>query len=161
MLSLQKLNIFQLKLQAILMVTASIAIVLGVSAMAMARYVFKSNLYGAEEIILVCAFWVYFLGAGYASYQKKHICAEIFSVYCKSEKVKAAVKVLAELITFGLSAFYTYWAIKFVIRSFESGGSTPVWSIPLVTVHFSILLGFILITAYSFVDLKQKCKRLF
>ncbi|MEH6578425.1 MAG: TRAP transporter small permease [Amphritea sp.] len=158
---LRGLNRLQLNLQAVLMVLASVFIVIGVSAMAIMRYVFESNLYGAEEIILICAFWMYFLGAGYASYQSKHICAEVFSVYCKSETIKLVVRALAESITVGLSALYTYWAIELVLRSYASGGMTPVWRIPLVTVHFAILFGFILITVYSARGLKLTIRSLF
>ncbi|MBU2965798.1 TRAP transporter small permease [Amphritea sp. 2_MG-2023] len=155
-----RLNRLQLKGQAVLMVLASVFIVLGVSAMAIMRYVFESNLYGAEEIILISAFWIYFLGAGHASYQRKHICAEVFSVYCRSETIKSAVKVLAETITLGLAALYTYWAVEFVSRSFLEGGVTPVWRIPLVVVHVSILIGFILIALYSVRDLKHTLKKI-
>lgn len=158
---LSKLNRLQLNLQAVLMVVASVFIVVGVSAMAIMRYVFESNLYGAEEIILIGAFWMYFLGAGYASYQRKHIRAEVFSVYCKSETIKLSVKALAEAITLGLSLIYTYWAIEFILRSFASGGVTPVWRIPMVTVHLSILIGFILMTLYFARDLKQTIKQIF
>lgn len=156
-----RLNQYQLRFQKILVVIASVFIVVGVSAMAIMRYVFNSNLYGAEEIILIAAFWVYFIGAGHASYKKKHITAEVFSVYCQSEKIKLAVKSLAELITVALSSLYTWWAIEFVIRSFENGGITPVWRIPQVSVHLSILIGFILITAYSAIDLKTTLSKLF
>jgi TRAP-type C4-dicarboxylate transport system permease small subunit len=155
-----KLNKLQLSLQALLMVFASVFIVVGVSAMAIMRYVFESNLYGAEEVILIAAFWLYFLGAGSASEQRKHIRAEVFSAYCKSEKINMAVKALAESITLCLSVIYTYWAVEFIIRSFESGGVTPVWRIPMVTVHLSILIGFILITIYSAIDLKQTVKKI-
>ena len=156
-----KLNQLQLNFQAVLMVTASAFIVIGVSGMAIMRYLFESNLYGAEEIILIAAFWMYFLGAGNASYQRKHICAEVFSVYCRSEKIKLMVQALAETITFLLSSLYTYWAAEFILRSSTQGGVTPVWQIPLVTAHSSILIGFILITIYSARDLKHTTKKIF
>jgi TRAP-type C4-dicarboxylate transport system permease small subunit len=155
-----KLNKLQLQLQALLMVLASVFIVIGVSAMAIMRYVFESDLYGAEELILISAFWLYFLGASYASQQRKHIRAEVFSAYCKSETINLLVKALAEVITLGLSMLYTFWAVEFIQRSIESGGVSPVWRIPLVTVHISILLGFAMITLYSAVDLQQTVKKI-
>ncbi|MEH6812883.1 MAG: TRAP transporter small permease [Motiliproteus sp.] len=149
------LNRYQLKAQEVILVVASVFIVVGVSSMAIMRYVFESNLYGAEEVVLIFAFWLYFLGAGYAGYKRQHISAEVFSVYCSSQILKKAVKLLAETITVGLSILYTYWGVEFLIWSATEGGTTPVWRIPLVVVHLPIFIGFFLITIYAASDFLQ------
>ena len=37
------------------------------------RYVFASEFYGAEELILAIAFWMYFIGAYIATHEDSHI----------------------------------------------------------------------------------------
>ena len=43
------------------------------------RYVFASEFYGAEELILAIAFWMYFIGAYIATHEDSHISADLFT----------------------------------------------------------------------------------
>ena len=41
------------------------------------RYCFKQNFYGSDEVIMLFAFWLYFMGAVYGSYENSHIKADL------------------------------------------------------------------------------------
>lgn len=52
------------------------------------RYVFASEFYGAEELILAIAFWMYFIGAYIATHEDSHISADLFTGMLKTQKAK-------------------------------------------------------------------------
>jgi len=53
---------FLVKLQRWLMVASSIFVMLIMCLEVLLRYVFKSDLFGIEEIVVIAAFWLYFMG---------------------------------------------------------------------------------------------------
>lgn len=69
------------------------------------RYVFASEFYGAEELILAIAFWMYFIGAYIATHEDSHISADLFTGMLKSQKGKAIAKLIRltiSLVAFGM-----------------------------------------------------------
>ena len=52
-----------------------------ISAAAFVRYLLGGDLYGYEEIVKLIAFWVYFMGAAYGSFNKTHVSADLVSSY--------------------------------------------------------------------------------
>jgi len=147
-----------LNAQAAIGVTASIFITLGVAAAAILRYVFKTSLFGLEELILIAAFWMYFMGASYAASRKQHISAEIVSVYCKNRKTREIMILIAEFITLALSLLYTSWGAYFAYWGITEGGVTPVYQLPIAVSQFAIFLGFVLMTWYFLIDFIRRAK---
>ena len=69
------------------------------------RYVFASEFYGAEELILAIAFWMYFIGAYIATHEDSHISADLFTGMLKTQKGKAIAKLIRltiSLVAFGM-----------------------------------------------------------
>jgi TRAP-type C4-dicarboxylate transport system permease small subunit len=156
-------NVFSktiLKLQRTLAISGSIFIVLGVSCGAFFRYVLGVSFHGLEELLVIGSFWMYFVGASYASYERKHISAEVFSIYCTVPSLRYSVAILADLITFGLSALYTFWGWEFLTWSLEAGGQTARLQIPLVVGHSAVFFGFALMSSYFFIDLLRQVQNL-
>ncbi|MGO3346326.1 MAG: TRAP transporter small permease [Marinomonas sp.] len=149
-----------LTLQEILAVLCSVFIVLGVGSGAFFRYVLGVSFHGLEELLVIGAFWMYFIGASYASHKGKHISAEVFSVYCSIPVLRYSVSVLANFITVGLSILYTYFGWEFLVWSFEAGGTTSRLQIPLVFGHSAVFVGFFLMSCYFFNDLMGEVKKL-
>lgn len=147
-----------LNAQGTIAIAASIFITLGVAAASILRYVFKTSLFGLEELILIAAFWMYFMGASYAASRKQHISAEIVSVYCKNRKAREIMILIAEFITLALSLLYTYWGAYFVYWGVTEGGTTPVYRLPIAVSQFAIFLGFVLMTWYFLLDVVRRTK---
>ncbi len=59
------------KLQEYVLVLTSSFLALAMFAEAFLRYVFKSDLFGIEEVLLLVVMWLYFIGGAYGSYEKK------------------------------------------------------------------------------------------
>ncbi|PKL01653.1 MAG: hypothetical protein CVV55_08465, partial [Synergistetes bacterium HGW-Synergistetes-2] len=64
---------FLLKLQKALLVLSSCFVVLIMCVAVLLRYVFKTDLFGIEEIVVIAAFWLYFIGSSYGVYDKSHV----------------------------------------------------------------------------------------
>ncbi|UTW11636.1 TRAP transporter small permease [Marinobacterium rhizophilum] len=158
---LRKVDRALLRLQRFLAIAGGVFIVLGVSCGALFRYVLDSSFHGLDELMVIAAFWMYFMGASCASYEKKHITAEAFSVYCTNALLRKLVAFTAAAITFGLSALYTVWGWDFLRWSLEAGGETTRLQIPLAVGQSAVFIGFTLMTWYFFVDLLSQSKSLF
>jgi len=149
-----------LNIQKTLAIACSIFIVLGVGSGAFFRYVLGVSFHGLEELLVIGSFWMYFIGASYASHEGKHISAEVFSVYCSIPVLRYSVAVLADLITVGLSLLYTYFGWEFLVWSFDAGGKTSRLQIPLVVGHSAVFVGFFLMSCYFFTDLLSQVNNL-
>ncbi|HHX51592.1 MAG TPA: TRAP transporter small permease [Clostridia bacterium] len=149
-----------LSLQKIIVIVCSIITVIGISSAAFLRYVFRTDLYGYEEIIVIFAFWLYFIGGSYGSYERSHITAELVSVYVKNEKLKTFMIWVSSGITVLLSLLFTYWATDIITWGLASGAKSPVWGIPLVIPQSAILAGLVLMSFYFIVHWLDDTKRL-
>lgn len=150
---LKRIDRTMLQLQKLLALAGTVLIVLGVSSGALCRYLLGVSFHGLEELLVIAAFWMYFMGAAYASHTRSHITAEVFSIYCTIPWLKNSVAVLAASITFGLSALYTYWGWQFFAWSLKSGGETTVLQMPLVLGHSAVFLGFAFMSWYFLIEL--------
>ncbi|KUO48990.1 MAG: hypothetical protein APF76_10180 [Desulfitibacter sp. BRH_c19] len=149
------------KFQQTIMIICSILIILGISAQAAFRYLLQLDFYGLDEFIVIIAFWLYFMGSSYGSYEQSHIKADIVSVYIKNQKIKDFLKLIASSITTGISLLVTYWALDFFIWGIVKQAKSPVLSIPMVIPQSAIFIGFILMSLYSVVYLYLDIKKFF
>ena len=152
-------KVFKRIQQAILIASCSF-VTIGIGTGAILRYLFKKDLYGAEEFITIAAFWMYFIGAVYATHTKKHITAEVFSALCNNKKIVHAVKIISLAATILLSMLFSWWGWQFFHWSLTNGGRSVVWLIPLVYGHTAVFLSFVLMTFYFIVDLKNEIRDL-
>src|SRR5690625_1523600 len=76
------------RVQQSILVLCSVFLVLGVSIQVFLRYVLKSDLLGIQELIIILAFWLYFIGSSLGSLYNKHISAELVSIYVSNKKIK-------------------------------------------------------------------------
>src|SRR5699024_5984200 len=85
--------------QRTILIVCSLLLVIGLGATVVMRYILKIDLFGLEELLVIPAFWLYFIGASFGTYEKSHISAELVSVYVKNEKVKTYIEFFTSLGT--------------------------------------------------------------
>ena len=83
------------------------------------RYIFKSNFYGSDEVILLFAFWLYFMGAVYGSYEDSHIKADLVNVYVKNIRVKDFISLIAQVIMIIVNIVLIIWAWDYFLWGLE------------------------------------------
>ncbi len=149
-----------LKIQRFILISCSLFVVLSIGTAVVLRYVFKTDLYGLEEIVVIFAFWLYFTGGAYGSYTRTHITADLVSVYVPEGLFKAALTAFSSAVTFGLSSLFTWWGYDFFMFGIQMGARTPVWRIPQVVSYTAVFLGLFMMSFYFFFDLLADLKNL-
>lgn len=139
-----------LKIQEAVLIITTTACVLILCAEVVLRYVFESDLFGYEEILVIFSMWMYFLGASYAMYKKTHINADMVSLILQKRQIALSyIKVLVSLLTTIIAIVLVVWASKFFVWAITKHGTSTSLRIPLIYSQSAILIGYILIAFYS------------
>src|SRR5690625_220481 len=155
---LRKIWKFTLKFQKLIMIIASFLIIIGIASTVLLRYIFKMDLFGIEELIIIPSIWLYFMCASYASYEKSHISADIISSYVKNEKILLGFNIVKGILSFIIVTIVSYWSLQFLIWGVESEGKTPVWNVPMYVSILAVFIGFLLMFIYSTFHLVEDTK---
>jgi TRAP-type C4-dicarboxylate transport system permease small subunit len=138
----------------------SLFLVIMLNAASGMRYLFDKDLFGAEELILLAAFWLYFLGASIGSYERSHITADILTMLVKSQKAKAVIAVINSVLTSMLLLYALYWGFNFFVWGIVKLPRTPILHLPIVYAQSSVFIGFVMMTYYSLGHLVNDIKEL-
>lgn len=141
-LKLDRNNPFD-KAVIVVMLLSAAFVVVAVAAGAIARYVFRRDIYGIEELTTIAAFWMYFTGAIYATKTRQQISAEMLSAFIKRPRVLYAFALLQRIVTFLLCLIFTWWGWEFFHWSLVNGGKTNLWQIPVIVGQGSVFIGFV------------------
>ena len=150
-----------LSFQKVIMVITSIAVMLIMCLSATLRYIFKSDLYGVEEIIVMVALWLYFMGSSYGSFEKSQITADLLQVYLKSERSKQVARLVTSVLTTGLGLLVNYWALQFFLWGLQMDARSPIYRLPMVIPQSAVFVGFTLMSLYNIVHLIDDFKSVF
>lgn len=132
-----------------ILIISNLAIMSIVVASFLARYLFAFDLYGAEEFLLVAAFWLYFMGAAYGSYEKSHIEADFIQSIMGDTPFTRVLGYVRDLIELGVLYVLTYWSWLLIEFAIERWPVTPGWKIPLLVPQSAILVGFFLMSLHA------------
>jgi TRAP-type C4-dicarboxylate transport system permease small subunit len=118
------------------------------SLWAILRYVFHTDMYGMEEVVVMVAFWLYFMANSYAVYEKSHVKADILPSMLNKRHQQLIKPVLYGLMLIAC-IIYSIWSFDTVHFSYIEKPTTMALAIPFWIGHLSILVGFILSAFYS------------
>ena len=138
-----------LKVQEAILIVCTAACVLILCAEVVLR-MFHKDLFGYEEVVVIFAMWMYFLGASYAMYQKSHINADMTSLFF-GERVQAVIKLIVSLITTFVTIVLAIWAHSFFRWAMSKTATTTSLRIPLIYSQSALFFGYLLIAFYSIV----------
>ncbi len=116
------------------------------------------NLLGYEEILIICAFWLYMLGAAYGSYENSHIKADIIVVMMKEGFLKDLIALLRNTLSVVLGIIFLLWAVQLLEWTIINGQQTPVWRIPVTVAQSSLTFGLVVASFYHLVYLYDELK---
>lgn len=148
-----------LEFQKVVLIISSIFIILAMSSLVLMRYVLKINLYGIDEVIMVSAYWLYFIGSSYGTYERSHITADFVTSYVKNPRANFFITTIVSLITICISLVYTVWSVDFLVWGLENKASSSALGIPLVLTQIPITLSFFLMTFYFIANLLVDIKK--
>lgn len=134
-----------------IMVLCSIASTSCIIYAVVLRYIFKNNFYGSDEIILMFAFWLYFMGAVYGSYENSHIKADLINVYVKNIRIKDFIDLIAQVIMIVVNVILVTWAWDYFLWGLKKMPLTTGLKIPLVIPQSAVFFGLLLMGFYHIV----------
>ncbi len=135
------LNLILTTHQVILFIAGSSVAIL-IFAQVVMRYVFSLSVYGMEELAVFFAFWVYFIGLAYTSWDDYHISADLVPLITKNKKTLNFFKIFSKGASVIIAAFMSYLASIQVVWFFEKHASTVELGIPLWIIYALICYGF-------------------
>ncbi len=91
-----------LKLEHLVVIICCIAIVLLVFVTVLMRYIFKTSFQGMEDLVMLFAFGIYFIGAALSSRDESQITADILSVCIHKPRTLTLIRAVRNLIDCGL-----------------------------------------------------------
>ena len=143
------------KLNRLVMILTGVILPVLVTTGVFFRYILKIDFFGVEEIEIYIAIWLYFVGAALASYQKRHITADLTQSMISSFRIRKIFKIISTFIAMVVAIIVTYCSIDLVTYAYQMNPRTSVWQIPLVTEYAIVLLSFLLMSLYNVRDFYQ------
>ena len=142
---------FLINLVKYIMVLCSVASTCCIVIAVVLRYIFKLNFYGSDEIILAFAFWLYFMGAVYGSYENSHIKADLITVYVKNIRIKDFIDLISQAVMIVVNLILITWAWDYFMWGLQKMPLTTGLKIPLVIPQSAVFFGLLLMGFYHIV----------
>lgn len=124
------------------------------------RYIFEIPVMGLEEIMVYPTVWLYFLGSVNASREDTQIKANVLDVFLKTDRARLIVRVMADVMSFVVSTWLTYWAWGYFRYSLRIWKESPTLYIPTFYAECSLFIGLLLMTLYTAYYLIKNAKLL-
>ncbi len=145
----------------VITIACAVGSTLTILATAFMRYVMNMNFFGSEDIILLFAFWLYFLGAAYGSYEESHIKADLLNVYIHNLRIKDGLALLAQVITLIVTTILMTWGFNQVVWLMEKMPRTTALKIPILATQGVMFISFVLMLFFEVVYLVKNTRKYF
>ena len=139
-----------LKFQRIILVFVTCVAIGVLGGAVTSRYVFHCDFRGYDEIVLVVAFWMYFIGSSHASFEESHVAVDIVEQNF-SRKTALKVGIFSKLLQIFIGIPLIYLSYEMLVWDIQFNPRTADWSIPFFIPQVSMLIGFALMTFYSLI----------
>lgn len=113
------------------------------------RYILKIDFKGYDELVLLFAIWLYFIGGSYATYKKEHISADMLNLILKGRPLQVA-QTIVNWVTFLITVILAIWGVDFFIYALSRTATTTVWRMPQLWSQSALTVGYILMALYEF-----------
>jgi len=138
--------------RGVLLASATLLIILLTSEVVM-RYIIHYPGMEVEEIAGLLAFWLYFTGAAYGTYDRSHIKADVTYLMFRDPRKLAIAKASAVAIALVLAGIMVSWGLNYFIWGITRGERSRILFMPMVLSQSSIFFGAILMFLYFTTEL--------
>lgn len=136
-----------LKVQEVVLFTTTIVMVGVLGMVVLCRYVLHEDFFGYDEIVLISAFWMYFIGSSYAMEKGEHVRADIVERFLPP-RGKKRLRTVAGFVQTGLAIYLAILSIQFLMNATKVWPISSAWEIPLVLPMGAVTVGFVLMAFY-------------
>jgi len=113
------------------------------------RYVFKSDIFGSEEIILLFTWWMYFIGGIGGSIEDSQIKADMIDVLVSNKIIVDICKGIAGILEFIVFVLCGILAANLVATNLVKMPVTTGLRIPMVCLQIPLVIGFFGMALYG------------
>lgn len=152
---LKKIDEISEKIANWIVILSGITVCVLIFAGAFARYILHTDFYGSEELILLAAFWLYFIGSALAAKHDTQIKAEMLDMFIKNKKILKCAKIVKYIISLSMAALASVWAIQYVIWLAQVNMTTNVFRFPVYLSSLPIAISFVAWSIYCIRDMLQ------
>lgn len=135
--------------QRTVLMVCNLAIVFIVVSAVIMRYALELDFYGSEEILMIFAHWLYFIGAAHGSLENSHVEADFIQDWLAGTKTAGVLAYARDIIEICVLLVLTYWAFLFVSFAVERWPVSSGWGIPLLVPQSAVFAGFVLMTLHT------------
>lgn len=140
---------YLLKFEYAIVITCCIAIVGLVFFTVILRYVFKTSFQGMEELVMLFAFGIYFIGGAIGSHDESQISADVMSIFIKRPKSVFSLRAVQNVIDAILISICGVFATRQMLFVLGEGSRTVGLKLPTWIIYTIILVGLFLMAFYS------------
>lgn len=138
------------KLNSLLLMFFGVAATAVIFGAVVARYILHKDIYGNEEIILIIAWWLYFIGAMNGSMEDSQIKAEMVDIFVQNHKILMKIKAVAKFIEGVVFAASAVLSVNLVNLNMIKMPKTTALKIPFIAAQIPIAIGFTFMSFYAF-----------
>ena len=147
--------VWLLKIQEFILFLTSCMMIGILGAVVVCRYVLRMDLFGYDEIVMISAFWMYFIGSSYAMEKREHVRADIL------ERIlppigKKYLRIFANLLQSLVAIETVNLSVAYIINGVKIWPTTSAWGLPLMTSMSAVTAGFVVMAFYVIVQLLEE-----
>lgn len=105
------------------------------------RYIFKINLAWIEEILLITAMWMYFIGGMLGAEEQSHISGDLITGSLRNRSAKKWLLFFVNLLNTAICGYFAYLAVMYCIQQTKFGVTTAVLRWPKSTSQYAVAFG--------------------
>lgn len=117
------------------------------------RYVLHLPMQSIEEVLVIPAIWLYFLGAVYASKREEHINARILEIFMKKKIGVAILRAVAAAASVVVTSWLGIWGYDLVKYSLRVHKVSTILKYPMSVIETALFICLIPMFLYSVVEL--------
>lgn len=149
-----------ISLQKGVIIASSIFLVALVFTEVMLRYVFKAPIFGTDELAIMVAVWVYFIGVAHCTYTRSHIEGGLVSIISQKKLFADSVRLVVLLLTLACCVVFTLMSYEWCLWTIENEVTTTSLLLPTIYGEVAILIGAILMDVYFAIEVAEVVRRL-
>lgn len=138
-----------LKVEHLIAIVCCAAIVLLVFCNVLMRYIFKVSFQGMEDLIMLFAFGIYFIGAALSSREETQITADVMSLFIKKPRTLALLRSFQHIVDAALIGICAVFSTQQMLFVLGEGSRTSGLKLPIWIIYTVILVGLFLMAFYA------------
>ena len=136
----KSLNIV-VKAERIIMGVVMLWITVAIFVQIILRYIFHAPLFGIEEIVILTAAWLYFIGVAYTTKTEGHVKVDIINLFSKNRLFLKWNKLSSLSLSIIGSGILFYVALQHSLWAFQAGLVIPTFMISISYATLSVVVG--------------------